>query len=265
MGTTHPGASRACCFVGVLLASLATMRVPRLLLECALVPGAELRLDPEVSRYLLSVLRLQPGAAVLVFNGRDGEFAAQVHSATKNAATLRLAGQTRAAQQSPDVTLAFAPLKRQATDLIIEKATELGVRAIAPVFTQRTVAETVRLERWAAIAREAAEQCERLEAPTIAAPKPLAAFLSEWDATRPLLFADERGDAAPLAEALQASAQTIALLIGPEGGFDPAEAQLLRSLSFVRPISLGPRILRAETAAIAGLALIQALWGDRSR
>jgi 16S rRNA (uracil1498-N3)-methyltransferase len=171
--------------------------------------------------------------------------------------------------------LLFAPVKRHATDLIVEKATELGVAALRPVLTRRTIAETVRVDRLQTIAREAAEQTERVELPRIEPPAQLARALDGWDG-RPLLYADEAGDdpsapwggqtgrGAPLAETLAGlrNAPRLALLTGPEGGFDPEERRMLRSLPFVRPVSLGPRILRAETAAMAALTLVQALWGD---
>jgi 16S rRNA (uracil1498-N3)-methyltransferase len=189
----------------------------------------------------------------------------------------------RAPRAVPDLELLFAPVKRHATDLIVEKATELGVRRIRPVITQRTIAETVRLDRLGAIAREAAEQTERFDAPEIAEPVALARSLDGWSSERPLIFADEAGDAPPLlawsAGALrlaQGEGQSgvslsgrdaggptkLALLIGPEGGFSTEERAMLRAQAFVAPVSLGPRTLRAETAVIAALALIQAAWGD---
>jgi len=187
----------------------------------------------------------------------------------------------REARPVPDLELLFAPVKRHATDLIIEKATEIGAARIRPIITQRTIAETVRLDRLSAIAREAAEQTERFDAPEIFAPMPLGKALDGWDATRVLIFADEAGDdegrawggeagrAPPLLEALAALAARgpakLALLIGPEGGFTPEERRMLRDAEFVMPASLGPRILRAETAVIAALTLVQAQWGDWGR
>jgi 16S rRNA (uracil1498-N3)-methyltransferase len=185
----------------------------------------------------------------------------------------------------------FAPVKRHATDLIIEKSTELGVRRIFPVTTQRTIAETVRVDRLLGIAREAAQQTERFDVPEIADAQSLPRALDGWDQTRRLIYADEEGDAAPIAEALltwtagvspasllrpeskaaieapdagedAGGPSKIALLIGPEGGFTSEERRMLRALPFVIPVSLGPRILRAETAVIAALSVIQAHWGD---
>jgi 16S rRNA (uracil1498-N3)-methyltransferase len=171
--------------------------------------------------------------------------------------------QTALPAPAADLLLLFSPVKRHGTDLIAEKATELGARTLAPVVCRRTVAETVRIDRLRAIAIEAAEQCGRLDVPTIHAAQPLARALETWDG-RPLLFADEAGDAetipAVFARADMKTAARMALLTGPEGGFDPEERRLLRALPFVTPVSLGARILRAETAAIAGLALILAHW-----
>ena len=163
-------------------------------------------------------------------------------------------------------------MKRQGTDLLVEKATELGARVLQPVITRRTNAETVRGDRLRAISTEAAEQTERLDVPEVREPLPLTKLLDGWDAGRRIVFADEAGDAPPLLEVLSATVKrgvtgedkALALLTGPEGGFDPEERRLLRGLAFVTPVSLGPRILRAETAAVAALAVIQAAWGDWS-
>ncbi|MGE3302611.1 MAG: 16S rRNA (uracil(1498)-N(3))-methyltransferase [Hyphomonadaceae bacterium] len=252
------------------------MSAPRLYLDADFTAAARVALDEAQSRYLLQVMRLRAGAGVRVFNGRDGEWDAAMEVAGKRGAALALGAQTRTQAASPDLWLLFSPLKRQATDWLVEKATELGAAVLQPVILKRTVGETVRTERLAAIAREAAEQSERLDLPMVRVAAPLARALEGWDADRPLLYADEAGEeggkpwggqagrAAPLLDALAAlqGAKRLALLIGPEGGFDPAERTNLRGLSFVRPVSLGPRILRAETAAAAALAVIQAAWGD---
>lgn len=240
------------------------MSPPRLYLPQPLAEGAVFPLGEKPAHYLLHVLRLGPGAELRLFNGSDGEFPATIEQRTKHGATVRLGPQIRPLQPEADLTLVFAPLKRGPTDLVIEKATELGVSAIQPVFTAFTVAETVRLERWEAIAREAAEQCERLSVPTLKEPMSLARLLGEWAQDRRLLVAEARteGLVSP-AQALADAPPSAALMIGPEGGFDPREVQALLAHPAARGVTLGPRVLRAETAVIAGLALVQAAWGDR--
>ncbi len=251
------------------------MPEPRLLIEDVLAAGAEIALEEGQARHVGTVLRLDVGDAVRVFNAREGEWRAEVRAKTKRGMSVRVAEKLRAPRATPDLDLLFAPVKRHATDLIVEKATELGVRRIRPVITQRTIAETVRNDRLVSIAREAAEQTERFDVPEIAEAVSLARALDGWDETRPLVYADEAGDdeaapwggergrGAPLLDSLGAAPwPKLALLIGPEGGFTPEERRLLRGLSYVIPVSLGPRILRAETAVIAALSVIQAAWGD---
>jgi 16S rRNA (uracil1498-N3)-methyltransferase len=234
------------------------MSAPRLYVTADLGAGLGVALGPEAAGYLSRVLRKAPGAEVALFNGRDGEWRARLEAADKKGARLACVAQARAQTPPGDVWLVFAPVKRQGTDWIVEKATELGAAVLQPVLTQRTVAETVRLDRLEAIAREAAEQCERLDVPEIRAPLPLAKLIDQWPADRALMFADEGGDAPPLLSAVQRGSQPLALLIGPEGGFAPIERQMLRAHAQVTPVTLGPLILRAETAAVAGLALLQA-------
>jgi 16S rRNA (uracil1498-N3)-methyltransferase len=241
------------------------MPLPRLLIDARLAASAEIALDEGQARHVGAVLRLGEGDALCVFNGADGEWRARISAKSKRGISVTVEAFMRAARVTPDLDLLFAPVKRHATDLIVEKATELGVRRIRPVITQRTIAETVRLERLNAIAREAAEQTERFDAPEILESLTLPRALDGWDAARALIYADEEsGEATPaLLAALQAiHAPGLALLIGPEGGFTPEERRMLRALPFTVPVSLGPRILRAETAVIAALALIQSAWGD---
>jgi 16S rRNA (uracil1498-N3)-methyltransferase len=248
------------------------MTAPRILTEQRLEPGAAIALAAAQSRHLGAVLRLGPGDRVRVFNGADGEWSARITDISKRGVTARVEDFIGPARAGPDLDLMFAPVKRHATDLIVEKASELGVRRIRPVITQRTIAETVRLDRLQAIAREAAEQTERFEAPEILEPLQLPKALDGWDAARALIYADEAGQdegvpggagAGSLGQIIaQLKTDRLALLVGPEGGFTSAEREMLRALAFVHPISLGPRILRAETAAIAGLGVIQAIWGD---
>ncbi|MEL6364225.1 MAG: 16S rRNA (uracil(1498)-N(3))-methyltransferase [Pseudomonadota bacterium] len=249
---------------------------PRLHLDADL-SVAETPLSREQAHYLGAVLRRGAGDAVRVFNGRDGERAAEIVEISKKGGTLRLLDETRAARPEPGPRLAFAPVKRGPTDFLIQKATELGAAAFAPVLTERTIAARVKDERLEAIAVGAAEQCERLTVPAFEAPAKLPAFLDAFPKDKKLLFADEAGDdpdapwggpagrARPIGEALRESRgapEDWTLLIGPEGGFAPAERDRLRSFPFVVPVSLGPRILRADTAALAALAVFQTILGD---
>lgn len=248
---------------------------PRLLIDQTLIAGGEIALDENQSRHIGAVLRLGPGDDVRAFNARDGEWSATIADMGKRRGRVRIERLLRAPVAPRDLDLLFAPVKRHATDLIVEKATELGVRRLRPVITQRTIAEKVRLDRWSAIAREAAEQTERFDEPEIAEPVALAKIVDGWEADRPLVYADESGDeenaawggehgrARPILDTLQTvTASKLALLIGPEGGFTPDERRMLRALPFIIPVSLGPRILRAETAVIAALSVIQSAWGD---
>jgi 16S rRNA (uracil1498-N3)-methyltransferase len=214
-------------------------------------PAATVPLDAGQSHYLSHVLRRTSGDSVLVFNGRDGEFHARITRLAKSGGAVELAEQRRPQVPGPDLWLLFAPVKRDATDLVIRAATELGVSRIQPVWTARTQMARLNAERWQAIAIEAAEQSERLTLPEIAPAVKLADVLGQWDRARPLYAALERSTAAA---ALPEHAA--ALLVGPEGGFTAEERALLLRQDFVRPLSLGATVLRAETAAIAGLALL---------
>ncbi|MGY6627314.1 MAG: 16S rRNA (uracil(1498)-N(3))-methyltransferase [Oceanicaulis sp.] len=241
---------------------------PRLFIDAPLSGGASLTLERDQAHYLVSVMRRQPGDTVRVFNGRDGEWRAALVSAGKREARLELADRLREQAAPPPLTLYFAPVKKARTDFIVEKATELGARAIIPVLTRRTNAERVRTDRLSALAREAAEQTERLDVPVIGEPLRLDALMDAWPQDQRLIFCDETGGA-PMLEALLAvreggsgPEQHWAILIGPEGGFAPEERERLRALPGVVPVSLGPRILRADTAAAAALALWQAALGD---
>ncbi len=224
----------------------------RIYIAAPITIGAELEPSEAQAHYLANVLRLAPGDGIMVFNGQHGEWLARIGALRRGRAVLEVERELRPQRPSPELVLAWAPLKRDATDLLVRQATELGVTALLPVTTIRTNAARINEERLAAIAREAAEQCERLDLPAIAPLTDLPSLLEAWPPARPLAVALER--TRPGAPARQ----TRALLIGPEGGFTAMEAEMLKRMSFVRPISLGTLILRAETAAVAGLALLQA-------
>jgi 16S rRNA (uracil1498-N3)-methyltransferase len=216
---------------------------------------------PGQAHYLGGVMRRAPGDAVLLFNGRDGEWQAGIAALRKDRSLFLVESQTRPPAPEPELRLVVAALKRGAMDLIAEKATELGVTLIQPVFTRRSVADRVNTARLAAIAQEAAEQSERLSVPLVAEARPLHAVLDAWDGT-PLLVGAERAAAPPIADAAKRLRPPLAWLVGPEGGFERAELDDLRRRAFVSTVALGPRILRAETAALAGLIVLQAVAGD---
>jgi 16S rRNA (uracil1498-N3)-methyltransferase len=235
----------------------------RLFVEADLASGVASPLSADQAHYVTRVMRLTDGTPLAVFNGRDGEWSAVLAVAGKARCAVVPDVRLRAQTASPDVHLLCAPIKRQAFDLVVQKATELGVAAIRPVLTERTVPERVNLDRLRAIAVEAAEQCERLDLPDVREPAALGTILSGWDPNRRILVCDERGSVPSIAAALgEAARGSWAILTGPEGGFAPRELDGLRDLPFVTAIGLGPRILRAETAAIAALSVWQALLGD---
>jgi 16S rRNA (uracil1498-N3)-methyltransferase len=232
----------------------------RLFVDAPLAEGGTPALAPEQAHYLRNVLRLGAGDQVALFNGRDGEWRVRIESLDRRTATMALEERLRPQAPEPDLWLLFAPIKRARIDYLVEKATELGASALLPVITQRTNVERMNLERLRAHAVEAAEQSERLTVPAIHAPVPLAAAIEAWEPARRLVLCDESGTAPPIAAALQGQgAAAWALFIGPEGGFSGGELDALKKLPFVLPVSLGPRILRADTAALAGLAVLQAI------
>lgn len=231
--------------------------LPRLFVRQPLGEGATIALDAAQANYLGNVMRLGEGAQLLIFDGGSGEWLARIAEAGKKRMTLAVERQTRQPEPIPDVWLAFAPIKRAQTDWLVEKATELGAARLIPVMTQRTVAERVKLERLEAIAIEAAEQCGRTRLPAIDQPITLQALLQIQD--RAIYFADE-GGGEPVTDAFKPGPAL--LLTGPEGGFTEEERALVRAAPNVVPVSLGPRILRAETAALAALAAFMAVAGD---
>jgi 16S rRNA (uracil1498-N3)-methyltransferase len=237
---------------------------PRLHVEMPLSAGAEFALPKEQGHYLANVLRLVSGDAVALFNVRDGEWLCYLTETSKKAVRLRVERLTSDVRPPPDIDYLFAPLKHARLDYVVQKATELGVRRLRPVITARTVAERVNLERMKANAIEAAEQCNLVFLPDVMTPQPLAKVLESWVPSRCLIYCDERAAIANPAQALKSLATPAAVLVGPEGGFTIEERDHLRSLPFVTAISLGPRILRADTVAIAALSLVQASLGDWS-
>jgi 16S rRNA (uracil1498-N3)-methyltransferase len=235
----------------------------RLYVEADLAEGRTVPCTPAQANYLRNVLRLGPGDAILAFNGRDGEWRAEVADVGRRDTALIVRAQTRAQEGGPDIDYLFAPLKRARLDYMVEKATEMGVARLRPVLTRRTVAERVNVERMRAHTIEAAEQCGILRLPEIGAPEKLDRVVAGWDAGRPLVFCDEDSEeTCPFTALARIPPGPVAVLVGPEGGFDPAERELLSSKPFVTRISLGPRILRSDTAAVAVLALVNAVLGD---
>lgn len=234
---------------------------PRLFVAGPLSAEARVAVEGAQAHYLLKVMRVRAGDAVVLCDDVTGEWAAEAEQPGKRDLALVCRTLLRPREQVPDLTLCAALLKRPRFDLILEKATELGVRRIQPVLTRRAVADKLNLDRARELLVEAAEQCARTALPELAEPLPLPALLRGWDGGRTLFFADEQGGA-PAAEAFAATPGPAALLTGPEGGFDEAEREAIRALSTARPITLGPRILRGETAAIAACAVWMAVAGD---
>ncbi len=235
----------------------------RLFVAVALETGATVTLDDGQTHYLLHVLRAGVGDRVLLFNGRDGEWRAEITAATKRGIALSVAARTAPQRGVPDLWLVFAPVKKTPSDYLTQKATELGVSRLQPVFTRRTIVTRIKDERLRANAVEAAEQSGRLSIPEIGEVTALEKLLAAWPQERRIYFCDEGGEARPLADAAREAGEgPAAILTGPEGGFDPVERERLRDLPFVTPVTLGPRILRADTAALAALAIWQSVRGD---
>lgn len=235
----------------------------RLYVDADLVADAEIALTREQTNYLVNVMRRDAGDLVLVFNGRDGEWRARIEIAGKRQASLVLENRARAQSAGPDLHYLFAPLKRSRLDYMVQKATELGVARLQPVLTRHTVAERVNGDRMRANVIEAAEQCGVLRIPEIAAPERFDRVLAAWDPARRLVFCDEAAPIADPVAALRAVAPgPLAVLIGPEGGFAPEERDALIAQPFVVRMAMGPRIMRADTAAVAALTLVNAVLGD---
>jgi 16S rRNA (uracil1498-N3)-methyltransferase len=243
------------------------MTEPRLFVEDDLSAGAIVALDRARAHYLTGVLRRKAGDVAVLFNGRDGAWRTTIVDAGRSGTTVRVETQLAPQSASPDIWLLFAPIKHGRIDFLVEKATELGVRRLMPVLMRYTQAERVNVERLRARAIEAAEQCERLDVPEVAAPTELGRALDRWPAERVLLVCDEAGGE-PIADAIEAlrvagqGSAPLALLVGPEGGLAEMDRRALAAGPPHRRISLGPRILRTETAALAALACMQAARSD---
>lgn len=241
----------------------ANYRMQRLFVAPDLSAGTEFELGPEQSHYLSHVLRMAEDARLLVFNGRDGEWLARLAVRTKKAVRLAMMEQTRPQSPAPDLVYCFAPLKQGRLDYLVQKAVEMGAGVLQPVITQHTQVSRIGIDRLQANAVEAAEQCGILALPDVREPVKFDRLLADWDSGRRLVFCDEGAETDNPLQALQAIGERkIALLVGPEGGFSEKERNQLRALPFVTAIPLGPRILRADTAAVAALALVQATIGD---
>ncbi len=236
---------------------------PRLFVDADLASTAEVRLDGNAAHYLAQVMRLKPADPVLLFDDVNGEWLARVAHIGKRDMIVSVEAQMRVRETAPDIWLVFAPVKKDRMDMIVEKACELGVAKLMPVITRRTIVDRVNADRVRRTLIEAAEQCHRTALPLYGEPVKLPALLRDWPEGRTLYFADETGGES-FAEAIAATPRSTpaAILIGPEGGFDVEERDMIRAHPCARPISLGPRILRAETAALAALSIWMAAAGD---
>jgi len=241
----------------------ANYRMQRLFIADALAAGAAVEASKDHFHYLTNVLRMAEGDAVLLFNGRDGEWHATLSFPTRKRLLFTPVEQTRPQPEPSDLHYLFAPLKVGRLDYLVQKAVEMGAGVLQPVMTQHVQGKITSLERLEANAVEAAEQCGILSIPQVAAPRKLEELLAGWPRERRIIFCDEgHGSQNPLPVLQKIEERKLALLVGPEGGFSDGERTLLRSLDFVTPIPLGPRILRADTAAVAAMAVIQAAIGD---
>lgn len=239
----------------------------RLFVDSALNKGGFVTLNKDQSHYLVSVMRIKVGAQVALFNGCDGEWLASVSEANKKAVCLTILSQSRQQEKEPDLWLAFAPIKKGRLDFMVQKATEMGASHMIPVMTQYTNVDRLKIERLRANTLEAAEQCDRLQVPTVSDLTKLEHVLKDWPDDRMIMFCDEDLSGKSALEALSQaddknSPKPWGILIGPEGGFSPAERELIKAHKNCIIVSLGPRILRADTAAIAALSLWQTALGD---
>ena len=241
----------------------ANYKMQRLFVTADLAAGGTFEADRDQSHYLANVLRMREGAELLIFNGRDGEWLARVDAVSKKSVRLEPKERTRQQPPLPDLIYAFAPIKAGRLDYLVQKAVEMGAGVLQPVITQHTQMAKIGTARLQANTVEAAEQCGILAVPQMREPVRFDAFIAGWDKHRRLIFCDEDAATHNPLPALKAISETkLGLLVGPEGGFSDEERRQLRALPFVTAIPLGPRILRADTAAVAALAVIQATIGD---
>lgn len=224
--------------------------------------GDSIILNEKQSHYITNVMKLKTGELLHIFNGKDGEFSAQIMKSDKKKSELYIDTKTKNFTSSPDLWLLFAPLKKDCTDIVIQKSTELGVSRIIPTITKNTITNTVRTDRFELQALEASEQCGRVDVPTIEKAESLNNIIKNWNKERKLILLDETGNGQSAIDTLKNLSGPCAILIGPEGGFDKKELETLRNLEYTHSISLGARILRAETAAIAAISCWQAICGD---
>jgi 16S rRNA (uracil1498-N3)-methyltransferase len=235
----------------------------RLYTNQPLSAGSSIELSPENVHYLSNVMRKKAGYQLELFNGKDGQWLGEIESLQKKSGQVRILNQTRMQKPEPDIWLCFAPVKNAPINNLVEKATELGVSVLQPVITNRTIVNRVNTERLVANVMDASQQCERLTLPTVQEPLKLEKLLENWDISRKLILCDESGKGQTIIPALQALKQTpCAILIGPEGGFSQTEFEIMRNKPYIIPVSMGPRILRADTAAIAALTCVQSILGD---
>ena len=240
-------------------------RTPRLYVPAPLKAGATVTLENRQAHYLLHVLRLRLGATFRLFNAVDGEWLAEIAAVRKRDLALRCERKLRDPKPPPDIDYLFAPLKHARLDYLAQKATEMGAGRLRPVITRRTIAERVNTDRLKSNVIEAAEQCNLVGLPEVLEPEALDRIIAAWDPARRLIYCDETAPAAdPLLVLQKVKRGPLAVLIGPEGGFTPEEHALLGAQEFVHAISLGPRVMRADTAAVAALTLVQAVLGDWS-
>ena len=224
--------------------------------------GAEFALSETQSHYAQHVMRLKLGAHLHLFDGVNGEWQAEIIAISKKAVNVRVIAQTLPQTNSPDIWLAFAPIKAGRIEFLVEKATELGVSRLLPVKTERTILGRINVERLQAHVIEAAEQSGRVDVPQVLPYQPLEQLLYDWNNARNLIYGDESGKGQPASELLANKQPPLSLLIGPEGGFSPSEFALFKQFAFMHPLNMGKRIMRADTAALAGLTLLQNYCGD---